>query len=232
MELTNILMRFAVGGGGWVLILLIILSIASIGVIIEKAILYYRFQRETKRLLAEMKFHLEEKGLDGAMDILADTKSPLSSIIKAGLSAIGSGPEAASEAMEAEKVVVKMNIEKRLALLGTLGANAPFIGLFGTVLGIVHSFKGLATSQQGGVMTGISEALVATAVGLWVAIPAAIFFNFFKKRSNDMMAYAEAISHLILKSYHEEKSSNYSGVKKEKMGKQERIQNPEFRIQN
>jgi len=225
-------MRFAVGGGGWVLILLIILSIASIGVIIEKAILYYRFQRETKRLLAEMKFHLEEKGLDGAMDILADTKSPLSSIIKAGLSAIGSGPEAASEAMEAEKVVVKMNIEKRLALLGTLGANAPFIGLFGTVLGIVHSFKGLATSQQGGVMTGISEALVATAVGLWVAIPAAIFFNFFKKRSNDMMAYAEAISHLILKSYHEEKSSNYSGVKKEKMGKQERIQNPEFRIQN
>ncbi|MFH0775832.1 MAG: hypothetical protein V2A53_10195, partial [bacterium] len=92
MELTNILMRFAVGGGGWVLILLIILSIASIGVIIEKAILYYRFQRETKRLLAEMKFHLEEKGLDGAMDILADTKSPLSSIIKAGLSAIGSGP--------------------------------------------------------------------------------------------------------------------------------------------
>ncbi|MFH0775505.1 MAG: hypothetical protein V2A53_08480, partial [bacterium] len=69
-------------------------------------------------------------------------------------------------------------------------------------------------------------------VGLWVAIPAAIFFNFFKKGSNDLMAYAEAISHLILKSYHEEKSSNYSGVKKEKMGKQERIQNPEFRIQN
>ncbi|MDI6752145.1 MAG: MotA/TolQ/ExbB proton channel family protein [bacterium] len=201
MELTNILMGFAVGGGGWVLVLLIILSITSIGVIIEKAILYSKFQRETKRLWSEMKFHLEERGLDEAMDILNQTSSPLLPIIKAGLSVIGSGPEAASEAMEAEKIVVKMNIEKRLALLGTLGANAPFIGLFGTVLGIVHSFKGLAVGQQGGVMTGISEALVATAVGLWVAIPAAIFFNFFKKRSNDLMAYADAISHLILKRY-------------------------------
>ena len=205
MELTNILMKFAVGGGGWVLVLLIILSILSIGVIIEKAILYYRFQREIKKLWLEMKSHLESKGLNEAMDVLTQTKSPLLPIIKAGLSVIGSGPEAASEAMEAEKVVVKMSIEKHLALLGTLGANAPFIGLFGTVLGIVHSFKGLAVGQQGGVMTGISEALVATAVGLWVAIPAAIFFNFFKKRSNDLMAYSDAISHCILKRYYEEK---------------------------
>ena len=199
-------MRLADRGGGWVLIVLIILSIVSIGVIIEKAILYYRFQRETKKLWSLMKSHLEEKGLDGAMDILTQTKSPVAQIISHQLSSLNSGPEAASEAMEAEKIMVKMNIEKHLALLGTLGANAPFIGLFGTVLGIVHSFKGLATSQQGGVMTGISEALVATAVGLWVAIPAAIFFNFFKKRSNDMMAYVDAISHLILKSYHMEKA--------------------------
>jgi biopolymer transport protein ExbB len=214
MELTNILMKFAVGGPGWVLVLLIILSIASIGVIIEKAILYSKFQGETKRLLAAMKSHLESKGLDGAMDILAESKSPVAQIINHQLSSLNLGPEAASEAMEAERVITKMNIEKHLALLGTLGANAPFIGLFGTVLGIVHSFKGLATSQQGGVMSGISEALVATAIGLWVAIPAAICFNFFKKRSNDLMAYADVISHLILKKYYEEKKHSTRGHSK------------------
>jgi len=208
-------MKFAVGGGAWVLVLLIILSIASIGVIIEKAILYSKFQGETKRLLAKMKSHLESKGLDGAMDILAETKSPVAQIIRQQLLSLNIGPEAASEAMEAEKMMTKMNIEKHLALLGTLGANAPFIGLFGTVLGIVHSFKGLATSEQGGVMSGISEALVATAVGLWVAIPAAIFFNFFKKRSNDLMAYADIISHLILARYYEEKKHSSKKDKQE-----------------
>ena len=178
MDFTQILMRIALGGGNWVLLLLIILSILSIALIVEKAILYWRWGRDTKKLLAEVKENLESDSLEKLHTHLHNP-SPVSRIIEAGLSAVPFGPKAIVEAMEGEKITVRMYLEKRLSFLGTLGANAPFIGLFGTVLGIIHAFKDLSVSGEGGqsVMAGISEALVATAVGLFVAIPAAIFFK-------------------------------------------------------
>ena len=87
--------------------------------------------------------------------------------------------------MEAERIRVNLQLGKGLNFLGTLGANAPFIGLFGTVLGIIHAFKDLALTEGGGgpaVMAGIAEALVATAVGLLVAIPAVVMYNYFHGR--------------------------------------------------
>jgi biopolymer transport protein ExbB len=196
-------MRIALGGGNWVLLLLIILSILSIALIVEKAILYWRWGRDTKKLLAEVKENLESDSLEKLHTHLHNP-SPVSIIIEAGLSAVPFGPKAIVEAMEGEKITVRMYLEKRLSFLGTLGANAPFIGLFGTVLGIIHAFKDLSVSGEGGqsVMAGISEALVATAVGLFVAIPAAIFFNVFKKKASDMMAYADSLSHFILKTFY------------------------------
>ena len=210
------LMRIALGGSTWVLVLLIILSILSIAVIVEKAVLHWRWGRETKRLWAEIKGHLETDGLDKVQDLLHHNSSPIVPIMEAGLSVVGSGPQAFLEAMEGEKIIVRMYLEKKLAFLGTLGANAPFIGLFGTVLGIIHSFKDLSVAGQGGetVMAGISEALVATGVGLFVAIPAAIFFNVFKKKVDDMMAYANSLSHFILKSFYENDPQYFSPLDK------------------
>lgn len=192
------------------LLLLIILSILSIALIVEKAILYWRWGRDTKKLLAEIKENLKSGSLEKLHTHLHNP-SPVFRIIEAGLSAVPFGPKAIVEAMEGEKITVRMYLEKRLSFLGTLGANAPFIGLFGTVLGIIHAFKDLSVSGEGGqsVMAGISEALVATAVGLFVAIPAAIFFNVFKKKANDMMAYADSLSHFILKTFHQ----NFGGEK-------------------
>jgi biopolymer transport protein ExbB len=103
--------------------------------------------------------------------------------------------------MASAKARERMSLERNLGVLGTLGNNTPFIGLFGTVLGIMRAFADLAKNQTGGagpVMAGISEALVATAVGLMVAIPAVIFFNIFQGRLRRMMGRVDAMAHLIL----------------------------------
>lgn len=211
MNFTQMLIKIAVGGSTWVLLLLVILSILSIALIIEKSILYARWVRETRRLWEEMKKSFEGETPPEMENILQHNNTPITRIIKAGLRSLPE-KEAMTEAIEAEKVIVHMEMEKRLAFLGTLGTNAPFIGLFGTVLGIIHAFKDLAITGSGGgsVMSGISEALVATGVGLWVAIPAAIFYNIFKKKSGDIMVYADSISHLMVGNFHKINSQRRS----------------------
>ena len=93
-------------------------------------------------------------------------------------------------------------LEKNLVLLGTVGSNAPFVGLFGTVLGVIKAFHELSLqgAATGGttVMRGISEALIATAVGIMVAIPALVAYNYFKDRVKDVMAETESLNHLVL----------------------------------
>ena len=113
----------------------------------------------------------------------------------------GRGADAVSEAMASAKSRLRLDLERNLGVLGTLGNNAPFIGLFGTVLGIIKAFADLARNQGGGaaaVMAGISEALVATAVGLLVAIPAVVAFNYFQGRVRRALGRVDAMAHLIL----------------------------------
>ena len=97
-----------------------------------------------------------------------------------------------------EEVIVreKQKMEQGLVILGTLGNNAPFIGLFGTVIGIIKAFHDLSMNPDGGpsvVMSGISEALVATAIGILVAIPAVIAFNFFNRVIRKRLANASSL---------------------------------------
>lgn len=94
-------------------------------------------------------------------------------------------PKIEKNMMDYDPLTLKLSLEKRLGILATFGNNAPFIGLFGTVLGIIKAFHDLGTSHEFGirvVMTGISEALVATAMGLFVAIPSVIAYNYFVRR--------------------------------------------------
>ncbi|MFH1860362.1 MAG: MotA/TolQ/ExbB proton channel family protein, partial [bacterium] len=206
MNLTQALMNIALDGSSWILWLLIALSVLSIAVIIERGVVYYQLGQKTKRLMDKMNGE-ELVDLSEVSKVLSAQPSPITHIMEAGISASHLGHDAMREAMEQEEAIVRMKLEKRLVFLGTLGANAPFIGLFGTVLGIIRSFKDMAVSGQGGesVITGIAEALVATAMGLFVAIPAAIFYNVFKKKVQAMMVYADALSHMVLKIYHQER---------------------------
>ena len=108
--------------------------------------------------------------------------------------------------MASATALQRMRLERRLAFLGTLGNNAPFIGLLGTVIGIVQAFDRLQATGLGGTATGpatdvmgaISESLVATAIGLVVAIPAVAAFNYFQRRIRATVANSDALTHIIL----------------------------------
>jgi biopolymer transport protein ExbB len=131
------------------------------------------------------------------------TKGAEARIAKIALAHWNEGEQAVEEMMASRKVAERLRFEKYLMILGTMGNNAPFFGLFGTVLGIIKAFHELG--QAGGnaagattVMSGISEALVATAMGLLVAIPAVIAYNYFNKKVKEFADNYETIEIIIL----------------------------------
>ena len=182
MDLSARFLSLALGGAGWVLWLLIALSVISLAISLER-LWYFRTHRVQKAtLLADMHALLRERA---SADIDREELAPPRADIAA--------------AAEGAKAREKLRLERNLAFLATLGSNAPFVGLFGTVLGIIKAFHDLAGSQAGGpsfVMAGISEALVATAVGLMVAIPAVAAFNYFNRRVRAFMCKVDWAAHL------------------------------------
>ena len=133
--------------------------------------------------------------------MLGPPVSPEVRVALVGIEELGRGHTATAEAMAAARSRERLALERRLGILGTLGNNAPFIGLFGTVLGIIKAFADLAKNQGGGaavVMAGIAEALVATAVGLLVAIPAVVAFNIFQGRVRRTVGRIDTMAHLVL----------------------------------
>lgn len=192
---------FALLGAEWVLWLLVALSIISIAIMIERALFFGARRVDVKSLADRLGQLLDNKDLDGAKSLLDAQDSMESHVVSTGLDSIGLGAAAVREIMAGELVRQRTRFEKRLIFLGTLGNNAPFIGLFGTVLGIIKAFRDLALndpSQAGSnasaVMAGISEALVATAVGLAVALPAVVAFNFFKSVVKGAISNTETLS--------------------------------------
>jgi biopolymer transport protein ExbB len=115
---------------------------------------------------------------------------------------------AAEKGMQSALAIERSTLENRLAFLGTLGNNAPFIGLFGTVIGVLLAFEALSKTQgapsgtsqvaSNAVMGSIAEALVATAVGIGVALPAVAAYNYFQRRIASILADAEALTNLVL----------------------------------
>jgi biopolymer transport protein ExbB len=201
MDLTKIMLNLAIGGGSWVLALLIILSLASVAVMLERALVFRRGRFPEKGFIARIKPQLEKGAWSEAAKECAAASGFEPEVLLAGLHQVQRGSKAAAEAMEGERIRLGQLLEKRLGFLGTLGANAPFIGLFGTVLGIIHAFKDLALTEGGGgpaVMAGIAEALVATAVGLLVAIPAVMAYNFFHRRLHTIVERSQRLSRLLL----------------------------------
>ncbi|MBW1987329.1 MAG: MotA/TolQ/ExbB proton channel family protein, partial [Deltaproteobacteria bacterium] len=173
MDITKTLLNLALGGSAWVLWLLIILSIASVAVMIERGLVFYRGRFNEEHFVDDIGPLMEQEAWSQARDRCEAEAALEPQVLYAGLRQVEQGKEAVWEAMESERIRIGLLLGKRLPFLGTLGANAPFIGLFGTVLGIIHAFKDLALTENGGgpaVMAGIAEALVATAVGLLVAI--------------------------------------------------------------
>jgi biopolymer transport protein ExbB len=202
MHLTQRILGFTLLGSEWVLWVLIGLSVLSVTVMVERA-LYFRGGGggDLEALGRELAERLKAADLAGARLALAGKRAPAAIVAAAGVAEIDRGAEAVAETMASAKARLRVDLERNLGVLGTLGNNAPFIGLFGTVLGIIKAFADLSRNQTGGagaVMSGISEALVATAVGLMVAIPAVVAFNFFQGKVRQAIARIDAMGHLVL----------------------------------
>lgn len=196
-------------GAGWVLILMLILSVVSLAIMLERAWLYWSLRDDVPELMRDLGRLLRGGDLDGARRRLEASPSAEAAVVIAGIVEAGMGHEAAEEAMLGASALQRLKLEKRLIFLGTLGNNAPFIGLLGTVIGILAAFDELgkaknATMQASAafapeqVMNSIAEALVATAIGLLVAIPAVASFNTFQRIVRTTLANTEALSHVLL----------------------------------
>jgi biopolymer transport protein ExbB/TolQ len=185
----------------WVLWLLLGLSLLSVAVMVERWIFYRRRKVNFDSLRDEFTKCLDKGDFEAAAKLLAKTDSIETNVTLAGLRGYDKGPESVEDLLAGAMSREKGMYERRLSILATLASNSPYIGLFGTVLGIVRAFKDLSkdiASASSGVMAGIAEALVATAVGLLVAIPAVIAYNVFKGMVKDSVTNTEALSRLLL----------------------------------
>jgi biopolymer transport protein ExbB len=189
LALTNL-------GAEWVLWILLGLSVVSVGVMIERAAFFL-----ARRLAVadDVARRLLAGDLAGAAAAVAGREGLEASVVRAAVEHAGKGSQAVREVVAGTIERGRIEYERRLAFLGTLGNNAPFIGLFGTVLGVIRAFFDLARNPAAGgsgtVMAGISEALVATAVGLFVALPAVVAYNLFQRGLRRATQRATALGH-------------------------------------
>jgi biopolymer transport protein ExbB len=185
-SLIRLFTSFAMLGAEWVMWVLIALSVASVAVMLERARYYRSLDDDLEKLGEEVRALLRKS---------------------------------AEEAMSGATVRVKLNLERYLAFLGTVGNNAPFVGLFGTVIGIIQAFDKLRAGESaahdaarraaqaggaaaptldtGAVMGTLAEALVATAIGLFVAIPAVAAYNYFQRRVKSIVASSDMLAHVV-----------------------------------
>jgi biopolymer transport protein ExbB/biopolymer transport protein TolQ len=182
---------------GWpariVVIVLFIMSAWSIGVMIDRWIAFSSARKQSRVFAPAVAGALKDGKIDEAISIAEQNRrSHLAKVVTAGLQEFqahqvsseisGETIEASKRALERAAAIVHAELKRGVSTLATVGSTAPFVGLFGTVLGIIHAFQGISSAKSTGlaaVAGGISEALVTTAIGLFVAIPAVWIYNYF-----------------------------------------------------
>lgn len=202
--LTSLFLRLTYVGVEWILWILVALSIISIALMVERWLYYLRSRAFGAEMGAQLQEHLRARNLQSAWQLVKDNHTYCieGAVVAAGLVSLRNGPQAASEAMQSVKARMRPQLDANLSILATIGSNAPFIGLLGTVLGIIKAAHELTLAGTQGnqiaVMSGVFEALVATAVGLFVAIPAVVAYNLFQRHVRKRMAEVDSLAHLIL----------------------------------
>jgi biopolymer transport protein ExbB/biopolymer transport protein TolQ len=184
-----------------VLYLLLGLSVVSISAMVERWLWFRRRRDDIGALRTGILGALRKEDLSAATKLVAASPSIEGEILSAALKWSHGGPEAVSDVVESETCRVRSELERGLNMLGTLGNNAPFVGLLGTVLGVIEAFHqlgdGANKAAMGNVMGGIAEALVATGVGLFVALPAVVAYNVVQKRIGDVETNVQGLTKLF-----------------------------------
>ncbi len=207
MLLMQKLVLVASTGATAVLYLLLALSIFSVGVVLERWWYFRRRKLDLQGVADGLAKRLRAGDVQGARQDLGAMKAVEAEVLGDALAYYADGPDSVQEIVQKGIRQRRKTFESGLLFLGTLGSNSPFVGLFGTVLGVVAAFKELGAASatmaasgggMGNVMSGIAEALIATAVGILVAIPAVIAYNIFQKKTNDIEENAGALLNQVL----------------------------------
>ncbi|TMQ15291.1 MAG: hypothetical protein E6J90_25525 [Deltaproteobacteria bacterium] len=185
MNLSGAFVDFAQLGANWVLWLLVGLSVISVGVMIDRALWLRNRDTDAERFIRELKGAFERDEIDRLLTKYMDDPAVPIQVGLRGVAARALGPDVVAETMNGERVRWRRAAERGLIVLGTLGNNVPFVGLFGTVLGVINAFQHLATNAA----DATKETLV-------------IAFNFFSRRIRVMMGGADEIAHAVLSLVH------------------------------
>jgi biopolymer transport protein ExbB len=197
-------------GAGWILWFLGLLSAASLALAAERWLYLRRRGGDLEALARELDVDLAAGAFGKARATLARSPAVAARVADAGLRLAERGTGAAEKAMQSATALERTRLERGLAFLATVGNNAPFLGLFGTVVGVIHAFEELGHAAPGhgataagqvasqAVMASIAEALVATAVGIFVALPSVALYNYLQRRVASLLAGTDVLTNLVL----------------------------------
>jgi biopolymer transport protein ExbB len=190
-------------GATWVLWGLLASSIGGIGVIVERAVCFWTTRDDIAELSERLARSLAAGSWDKAQRVLSESPSFEARVAAA---AVGQdSPESADQLMLGASQTARLELERNLSFLGTVGSNAPLVGLLGTLVGIIGAFRQLEASRGAwtdGLMSEIGEALIASVVGLLVALPAIVAFNLFRGVVQTRLARADALRRIVLGQLH------------------------------
>ena len=183
------------------MIILVGCSVVALTFIFERWLYYKHTAIDADRFFIKIKDAFRNDGIEKAISVCNSSLSPLAAVVKSGLEESGKDARSVEEMMDAMAIDQRTKLEKNLSILGTLGNIAPLIGLFGTVVGIIRAFHSLSVSGSAGpsvISAGIAEALITTAAGLVVAVPAVIFYNYYLRRVTTIMNEIESVSKKVM----------------------------------
>jgi biopolymer transport protein ExbB len=190
--------------GGFTMYVLIGCSILSLAILLERVLAFRRKSLDRVHFMAGIRSALQEGAVDRALKACEAVRAPIAAVVQAAVTKYGSDEKIIDGATEREIIVETAKLERFTSVVGTIGNVAVYIGLFGTVLGIVRSFHNIAQIGSGGisvVIGGVAEALICTAAGLAVAVPAVVVYNYFMRRVEtfvrEMELCASEISDLL-----------------------------------
>jgi biopolymer transport protein ExbB/TolQ len=200
-SLIDTFTRLAELGAEWVMWLLIALACIMVVVAVERLFLFMSTKIDVGRIASRLQQALDRGDLQGSMALFIRAKGMEERVLSDALSMYKAGPNAVNEIAQASVLHERQRYERSLSFLGTVGSNSPFVGLLGTVIGVILAFTELGRNPKGGlevVGPGISHALVATAVGLLTAIPAVVLFNWFKGMLKKRVSNSEFLCKLVI----------------------------------
>lgn len=201
LDIVQAFLNFASLGSAWVMWTMIALALVLTVLIVERLRLFHKTRVDAPSIGRALMEHLDHGEIEQAKRLVARGYAMEERVLADGLQAYRRGPRAAEQIMKSSLERERQRFERFLSYMGTVGSNTPFIGLLGTVIGIVVSFQDLAANPKGGMAVvgpGIAEALVSTAVGLVVAIPAVVAFNHFRSLLTKRMGNVEFLSGILL----------------------------------